>query len=43
MFELLRDLCRHEGSALVLVTHDETLAARCDRLLRLQQGLLVGA
>ncbi len=43
MFELLCDLCRHEGTALVLVTHDESLAARCDRLLRLQQGLLVGA
>jgi lipoprotein-releasing system ATP-binding protein len=43
MFELLRELCHQEGTALVLVTHDESLAARCDRLLRLQQGLLVSA
>lgn len=34
MFEL-RDRCQ---TALVLVTHDETLAHRCDRVLRLSQG-----
>jgi lipoprotein-releasing system ATP-binding protein len=43
MFDLLQDLCRQEGTALVLVTHDETLARRCDRMLRLHQGLLVSA
>ena len=34
MFELVADL----GAALVLVTHDETLAARADRIVRLRDG-----
>ena len=43
MFRLLLDLCRTQATALVMVTHDETLAARCDRVLRLQQGRLTAA
>jgi len=35
------DLTRRRGMAFVLVTHDETLAARCDRRLHLAQGRLV--
>ena len=40
VFQLLLDLAEHRRMALVLVTHDETLAARCSRRLRLVQGRL---
>ena len=36
--DLLFDLNRSTGSTLVLVTHDRTLAARCDRILELDAG-----
>lgn len=39
--DLLFDLHANLGSTLVLVTHDESLAMRCDRQLRLDGGTLV--
>ncbi|WP_407290979.1 ABC transporter ATP-binding protein [Stutzerimonas zhaodongensis] len=36
--ELLFELNRERGTTLVLVTHDERLATRCQRLLRLEGG-----
>jgi len=39
--DLLFALNRESGTTLVLVTHDERLAARCDRILRLAAGRLV--
>ncbi|EWC40138.1 ATP-binding cassette domain-containing protein [Pseudomonas stutzeri] len=36
--ELLFELNRERGTTLVLVTHDERLASRCQRMLRLEGG-----
>ncbi|MDP2246088.1 ABC transporter ATP-binding protein [Pseudomonas sp.] len=39
--DLLFELNRERGATLVLVTHDERLAHRCQRLIRLEGGRLV--
>ena len=38
VFELMLRLARERGTAFILVTHDEELAARCGRQLRLSSG-----
>jgi lipoprotein-releasing system ATP-binding protein len=40
VFRLVLDLARERGTAFVLVTHDEQLAARCGRMLSLVRGVL---
>ncbi|AKU12546.1 ABC transporter ATPase [Azoarcus sp. CIB] len=41
VIELMFALNRESGTTLILVTHDESLAARCDRVLHMQAGRLV--
>ena len=42
LHDLLRRLNREKGITLVVVTHNERLAASADRTLRLEGGKLVG-
>ena len=42
VLELLLDLNRRERTTLVLVTHDQALAARADRIVTLKDGQIVG-
>jgi putative ABC transport system ATP-binding protein len=41
VIELMFALNRESGTTLILVTHDEAIAARCDRRLRMSEGGLV--
>jgi putative ABC transport system ATP-binding protein len=40
---LLREVAHREGIAMLIATHDATIAASADRVLQLHDGLLSGA
>jgi lipoprotein-releasing system ATP-binding protein len=42
VFSLLRDVNRRAGVTFLVVTHDPRLAARCDRIVELVDGRIVG-
>jgi len=41
IIDLLFELNREQGTTLVLVTHEERLASRCDRVINMESGRLV--
>jgi lipoprotein-releasing system ATP-binding protein len=42
VFAMMLRLASEHGTAFILVTHDDTLAARCGRRMRLNEGRLAG-
>jgi len=41
IIRLLFDMKRQEGATLILITHDQALAARCDRVAEVRDGRIV--
>ena len=41
VIDLLEKICREYGTALVIVTHDEKIAQRADRIIRIEDGRII--
>ena len=42
ILQLLFELNREQGLTIVMVTHDESIAAECDKVIRLEDGRIAG-
>jgi len=41
VFDIFKQLCREKGQTIIAVTHDDDFAANCDRIIELQDGILL--
>jgi lipoprotein-releasing system ATP-binding protein len=41
VFDIFRQLARERGQTIITVTHDDEFAANCDRIIELQDGMLM--
>jgi lipoprotein-releasing system ATP-binding protein len=41
LFALMRDLNKSRGTTFIIVTHNDKLSAQCDRIVHMQDGLIV--
>ena len=42
VMDILMDLCNEKGKTLIIVTHDTSVAERCDRIIRMKDGQITG-
>ena len=41
VFELLQNLAREQNIAILMVTHNEEIANRCDKIISIRDGLII--
>lgn len=41
VFDIFKQLCHEKGQTIIAVTHDDDFAANCDRIIELQDGILL--
>ena len=41
VIDLLENLCREMNKTLIIITHDESIAARADRIMRIEDGKII--
>ena len=41
VFDIFKQICKEKGQTIIAVTHDDDFAANCDRIIELQDGVLL--
>jgi lipoprotein-releasing system ATP-binding protein len=41
VFDIFKELCHEKGQSIIAVTHDDDFAANSDRVIELQDGVLL--